>query len=409
MGKIEPKTIELEHLPHKNNNINWNECKGYSSKFQYGEVVGEIKYLQYENRKIHFIYNKKEYAMGTSDLKSVKLGSIVTLPKKEKPVKEQKKKETPNYVKIIKQEYIEYLKNKEDIDREDITYNTELECICPSCGYEKTYKAGVLACFGFSCNGCSTGFTYPNRFLNSLLKEMKNNNLIKDYELEKTIENKRYDGYIPSIGIIIEMHGEQHYKQSGWGKNVKEEQKNDKYKKTLAETHNIQEDKYIEIDCSKSNFNFIKNNILNSNLNKIFDLSSINWDKIDSEIAEDTIMEDIIKLWNEGYCNKEIKEKLKIKSKNTITKYLKIGARKGLCNYTIEESGNRSSSHCGKSIKIYCETNNKIYNTKKELKLNSEKDFGVKLGIKLINRMLERPLDTDMIKISYVKGGEFNE
>ena len=112
LGKIEPKIIELGHLPHKNNNINWNECKGYVSKFQYGEVIGEINYLQYENRKIHFIYNGKEYAMGTSDLKAVKLGSIVTLPKKEKPIKKQKKREIPNYIKTIKEKYMIYLKNK---------------------------------------------------------------------------------------------------------------------------------------------------------------------------------------------------------------------------------------------------------------------------------------------------------
>lgn len=409
MGKIEPKIIELEHLPHKNNNINWNECKGYVSKFQYGEVIGEINYLQYENRKIHFIYNEKEYAMGTSDLKAVKLGSIVTLPKKEKPIKKQKKREIPNYIKTIKEKYMDYLKNKEDINKENITYNTELECICPNCGYEKTYKVGVLACFGFSCNGCSTGFTYPNRFLNSLLKEMKNNNLIKDYELEKTIGNKRYDGFIPEYNILIEMHGEQHYRQTGRGKSLQEEQKNDKYKKQLALSLGFEEQKYLQIDCRKSNFDFIKDNILSSDLGNIFDLSSINWSRIDSEIVEDTIMEDIIKLWNEGYCNKEIREKLKIKSKTTVKKYLKIGARKGLCNYTIEESRKRSSTHCGKSIKIYCETNNKIYNTKKELRINSEKDFGVKLGIKLINRMLERPLDTDIIKIAYVEGGEIDE
>ena len=78
---------------------------------------------------------------------------------------------------------------------------------------------------------------------------MKNNNLIKDYELEKTIGNKRYDGYIPFFEIIIEMHGEQHYKQSGWGKNIRDEQENDKYKKRLAFENGITEDKYIEIDC----------------------------------------------------------------------------------------------------------------------------------------------------------------
>ena len=241
------------------------------------------------------------------------------------------------------------------------------------------------------------------------IRRKQNNNLIKDYELEKTIENKRYDGFIPEYNILIEMHGEQHYRQMGKGKSLQEEQKNDKYKKQLALSLGFEEQKYLQIDCRKSNFDFIKDNILSSDLGNIFDLSSINWSRIDSEIVEDTIMEDIIKLWNEGYCNKEIREKLKIKSKTTVKKYLKIGARKGLCNYTIEESRKRSSTHCGKSIKIYCETNNKIYNTKKELRINSEKDFGVKLGIKLINRMLERPLDTDIIKIAYVEGGEIDE
>ena len=409
MGKIEPKIIELEHLPHKNNNINWNECKGYVSKFQYGEVIGEINYLQYENRKIHFIYNEKEYAMGTSDLKAVKLGSIVTLPKKEKPIKKQKKREIPNYIKTIKENYMMYLKNKEDIDKEDITYDTELECICPKCGYEKIYKAGVLACFGFNCNSCSTGFTYPNRFLNSLLKEMKNNNLIKEYELEKTIENKRYDGYIPFFEIIIEMQGEQHYKQSGWGKNIRDEQENDKYKKRLAFENGVTEDKYIEIDCRVSDFNFIKESVLKSNLNNIFDLSIINWDKIDVEIAEDTLLEDIVSLWNKGCCIKEIREKLKIKSKTTIRKYLKIGTRKGLCDYNTEESMNRSRKKMEKKNKIYCETNGKIYNTKRDLIEESKKEFGVKIGLKSINRMLKRPFETDIIKIRYVEGGEMDE
>ena len=82
--------------------------------------------------------------------------------------------------------------------------------------------------------------------------------------------------------------------------------------------------------CRVSDFNVIKESVLKSNLNKIVDISVINWDKIDVKIAEDTLLEDIISLWNTGSCIKEIREKLKIKSKTTIRKYLKIGTRKGL-------------------------------------------------------------------------------
>ena len=39
----------------------------------------------------------------------------------------------------------------------------------------------------------------------------------------------------------------------------------------------------------------------------------------------------------------------------------------------------------------------------------SKKEFGVKIGLKSINRMLERPFETDIIKIRYVEGGEMDE
>ena len=69
----------------------------------------------------------------------------------------------------------------------------------------------------------------------------------------------------------------------------------------------------------------------------------------------------------------------------------------------------RSRKKIEKKNKIYCETNNKIYNTKKELVKESEKDFGIKISMNKINRMLERSFNTDTIKIRYVEGGEMDE
>ena len=69
----------------------------------------------------------------------------------------------------------------------------------------------------------------------------------------------------------------------------------------------------------------------------------------------------------------------------------------------------RSRKKTEKKNKIYCETNGKIYNTKRDLIEESKKEFGVKIGLKSINRMLERPFETDIIKIRYVEGGEMDE
>ena len=80
-----------------------------------------------------------------------------------------------------------------------------------------------------------------------------------------------------------------------------------------------------------------------------------------------------------------------------------------MCDYNTEESMSRSRKKMEKKNKIYCETNNKIYNTKKELAKESEKDFGIKISMNKINRMLERSFNTDTIKIRYVEGGEMDE
>ena len=77
----------------------------------------------------------------------------------------------------------------------------------------------------------------------------------------------------------METHGKQHY-EDGFkgcgGRTLEEEQQNDKNKYELAIKNGIKQQNYIVIDCSKSDLEFIKNNIINSRLNELFNLNKNN-------------------------------------------------------------------------------------------------------------------------------------
>ena len=70
---------------------------------------------------------------------------------------------------------------------------------------------------------------------------------ISQYIIEgcKNIKSCRFDFYLPKQNIIIEVHGEQHYKDSNFfGKTLQEQQRIDKYKKDFCIKSGY---KYIEI------------------------------------------------------------------------------------------------------------------------------------------------------------------
>lgn len=126
------------------------------------------------------------------------------------------------------------------------------------------------------CSDCSNAVSIPEKIMMNVLKGLK----VK-YVYNTSFEwsdRKRYDFYIPSMNIIIETHGSQHFNGSFGllgGRSLSEEQSNDQYKYEMAIQNGIKE--YIAIDCRKSGLSFIKNNILDSKLAQIFDLNQVNW------------------------------------------------------------------------------------------------------------------------------------
>ena len=147
--------------------------------------------------------------------------------------------------------------------------------------------------------------------------------------------NRIYDFYIPSLNMIIETHGEQHYKNKFKIKKrtLQEEQENDQLKYNLAIENGIKSENYIAIDCRKSEFDWLKNQFLLS-FNNIFDIEEVNMKEI-YRLSQSSIVEKSWELWNSGLFNdiSELATELKF-CRTTVYRWLCIGSELGCCNYT---------------------------------------------------------------------------
>jgi len=239
---------------------------------------------------------------------------------------------------------VKYLKYKEDGYKYTEKSSFEIVLKCPKCGYIKNRKVKYLSIDGFSCPKCGDGFSYPEKFLFSLLEQ-----LYLDFkpQLTKNIlewcVNFRYDFYIINLNCIIETHGIQHYKDSSgfYLKTLEEEQVNDKIKMQLALDNNIKN--YIIIDCRKSDLEWIKNSIMQSELPQLlnFKEEDIDWLKC-HEWACGSLVKVVCDYWNRGIKNTQsIAGKLNI-NRATIVKYLKIGKELNWCDYNAKEESIKS-------------------------------------------------------------------
>lgn len=258
--------------------------------------------------------------------------------------------------------------------------------ICPDCGKVKNKPMNIYNIYtrhSIACS-CKDNKSYNEKLMISILEQLKIN-----YELEHSPKwscKRRYDFYISNLNIIIETHGLQHYKggfERKNGRNLKEEQDNDRIKKELAIENRIKEENYIVIDCRKSELEYIKQNILNSRLNEIFDLSIIDWLKVE-EFALSNLIKQVCDYWNEDiYSIEEISKIVKLKE-NTIKKYIKQGASIGWCNNYFRSNfkNNFKNNINSKSKQVEIFKNGKslgVFKSLSDLERKSEEIFNTKL------------------------------
>ena len=253
--------------------------------------------------------------------------------------------------------------------------------ICPDCGRKKSKKTTANKIYqdkGISCP-CNDNISVPNKIMFNVLEQLS-----IDFETEYSpnwIGLRRYDFYIPSMNIIIEMDGGWHKIDNTKSGQTKEESKDlDDYKDEQARLHGIE---VIRIDCKKSKLGYIKEKILESNFSKLFDLSTINWIKVEKFTCTNLVKVACqIKKNNLDYTTVQIGEIMKMSSA-TIISYLKKGSNVGWCDYDAKSEQIRvctkNGKKNGKLIDIF--KNEKYlgrFQSALEIERQSEKLFGIK-------------------------------
>ena len=276
-------------------------------------------------------------------------------------------------------EMASYFVNEEDIYTHTYCSNDKVLLKCPDCGFVKLMKISLLYTQGFGCNKCSDGISYPNKFMTNLLSKLK-----VEFETEycpEWISPKRYDFYIPSICLIIEMDGAFHSKDNTLsGKSKEESIQDDKYKDKKAIEHGL---KVIRINCDYNHdnrFEFIKENVVKK-LNNIFDLSNVDWIEI-SKKCEKNLLKEVCNYWNENYENvfiKDLEKHFKL-SKPSVISYLKKGTKLGWLNIPYDGQEERLRQR-NKKVEIFKNgISLGVFSSCKILADKSEELFGIKLN-----------------------------
>ena len=240
----------------------------------------------------------------------------------------------------IRPDLIKYFVNPDDAFKITKGVKNKQNLICPICKHQKQMTVSHLVERGFSCPKCDDNISYPEKFMMSLLDQLKIKYI---YQLSKKhfkwCKNFKYDFYLPDYNCIIETNGIQHY-----GKPIHKNQSYDEIlsadleKKAEAISNGIAF--YEWIDCAISSSEYIVNSILESKMCEILHFS---FDDIDLKqceyIASKSILKDICDCYSQNHKITLYKmEDIFQLSRQTIRKYLKRGNTIGLCDYRVNKS-----------------------------------------------------------------------
>lgn len=248
-----------------------------------------------------------------------------------------------------------YFIDKEEMKRIKACSNYLAKLTCPHCGFQKEMLVYNLTNRGFSCPCCSDGFSTPEKFVANILYELKIE-FKKEYSFG---DGRRYDFYVPSLNMIIETHGVQHYTGSFGtlsGKGLEYEQENDKQKRIVATNYGVTH--YIELDCRESNFNYLLNSIYNSPLNELLELDRVNWEEVKKRMASSTMLEVIEYFNTHNASTKTIAREFKIGS-TSVARYLVRGTELGLCDYQ-KDGGAKARAYKERSNKTIMVKDNQV-------------------------------------------------
>lgn len=312
--------------------FNWKENIGKELPFQYDNLTGTIKIIDYKsvnrNNLVTIQYQDNIITTSTSNLLQLKIPSFLN-----------KNKNTRQYLykigdiidkdfqesKVIEQTRISVKATK----NYETTRGYKLKCLC--CGYNYQTREDIIS----SCPVCGIRSSWTERFIFSIFIQAK-----IEFEVQKEfqwLQNRWYDVYLPKYNAIVEINGIQHYEPI---KNPNREQKtaeqqyiecikSDKLKHNTAIKNGLA---YYVIDARDQNNLY---NIAKSVLTFI-DFSNISAFEC-GKFATNNVVKKYCNLWNKGYSVDEISQKLNC-SVGIVQRRLREGNQYNLCNYSKEQN-----------------------------------------------------------------------
>ena len=231
-------------------------------------------------------------------------------------------------------------------------YNIKVWWLCPDCGCEWEAEVHRRAVRGNGCPNCGDGISRPEIVLALLLDSL---NIKFEKQLKFDGHKFLYDFYLIDYGIIIEVHGVQHYKNTGFIRSYEEEHENDLIKYDIAVLNGYEYNKnYFVIDARESNIEWLRNSINHCLFFKQFDLNNIDWKEIDKQAQKSLKVEACLYWKEQKEINKDLTtaimaETFKI-DRSTIINWLTWGNKSGLCIYNSEEESKAQKRRMSKFV-----------------------------------------------------------
>jgi len=231
--------------------------------------------------------------------------------------------------------------------------NEKVQVTCPDCGRVKVKNMSIDTIYNNHSIGCSCGdgYSYGHKYIYKLLTQLNQKFIdnqtfdwCKFYNTYKQKEvSGEYDFVLENINLIIEMDGGFHRKDNNMSGQTKEESKFlDDEKDRLASEYGY---KVVRI----SDEGDIKQNILDSDLSKLFDISNIDWLKCEAFALSNRVKEAcLLKGNNPTFTTGDIAKIMNIHCK-TICEWLKKGNDLDWCYYNAKEELNKIGKQNGKT------------------------------------------------------------
>lgn len=325
--QLETSTLIKYTSGNNKGHFNWKENIGKELPFQYDDLAGIIKIIDYKsvnrNNLVTIKYQDNVITTSTSNLLQLKIPSFLN-----------RNKNTRQYLykigdiidkdfqesNVIEQTRISVKATK----NYETTRGYKLKCLC--CGYEYKTREDRIS----SCPVCGIRSSWTERFIFSIFIQAK-----IEFEVQKEfkwLQNRWYDVYLPKYNATVEINGVQHYEPI---KNPNREQKSaeqqylecvksDELKHDTAIKNGLS---YYVIDAKNQNNLY---NIAKSVLTFI-DFSNISEFEC-GKFATNNVVKKYCQLWNKGYSIEEIAKRLDC-SIGTVQRRLREGNQYNLCAY----------------------------------------------------------------------------